>query len=101
MSKRTTQMVDRLCHVANWNSSLNTVLQLYADHGDDPKYPPAWKAEIEREIRTWTKKRNDALAKLKAIIAALTPAELDLVRRRYKPDQLRLQLAEVGAKASW
>jgi len=101
MSKRTIQMIDRLCDVANRNCSLNSALQLCADHGDDPKYPPAWKAEMEGEIRTWTKKRDDALAKLKAIVAALTPAELDLIRRRYKPGQLKLQLAEVGVEASW
>jgi hypothetical protein len=37
-----------------------------------------------------------ALSKLNAIVAALTSEELDLIRRRYRPEHLVEQLRDIG-----
>jgi hypothetical protein len=64
-------------------------------------YWPRPKQEADGELLRWSRRRDRTLVKLQAIVAALTDKELDLIRRRYQPDQLKAQIAEFGVEARW
>lgn len=98
MSHRTIHIIDLLCNVENWNNAIRSAAESNALCLD---VPPAWHAEAADEIRRWTVRRDRKLKQLKATVAALTPPELDLIRRKYNPTVLAHQLREIGVRPRW
>lgn len=94
MSKRTIRMVDLMCDIANWNGCIRSVAESLTDGVE--RWPSNWKAEARNEIRLWTKRRDRSAARLRVLAERLTPEELDLIRRRYRPDFLRRVAALTG-----
>lgn len=95
MSARTIKIVDLLCTVSNWNSSIATVT---AERNRLRTYggPTPWLDEAEDEIRRWSAKRDKALTRLQTIVASLTDAELKTIRRLYQPEKLIPDLCAIG-----
>jgi len=93
MSKRTIRMVDLYCEIANVNDSIETVRDELARYAGGRACWPKHKAEAEGELQQWTLKRDRKLARLLALMAALTDTELDLICRKYNPDEFRDQLS--------
>jgi hypothetical protein len=98
MSKRTLLVVDLMCEVANIINSLQSPIGWLRDNAGRQ---PLWDEEARQEIKNWGQRRDRKLARLQATINALSPAEVDLIRRHYKPEQLAARLREVGATPRW
>jgi hypothetical protein len=52
-------------------------------------------------LRLWVRERTATTPKLLAVIAALTPQELSLIRRQCQPEMLRQQLYDIHVSPRW
>ena len=98
VSRHIIELLDRLSHVGDWNSSIDTVRHEIAGY-DLTGFDGLQRTAAEDEIRRWREKRDSKVAQLKKNVSELSRTEIELIRRRYHPNKLRAELLAIRVVA--